>query len=85
VGKPVRWALIRGPLTVGVIAAEMINNYQIIIERNLKALFANDLQERAGAMVADWNGRFLGFSETSMFATYPINAISCVKIGLLFF
>ena len=39
----------------------MKSNYQIIIEQNLKALFADDLQERAAAMVADWNGRFLAF------------------------
>ena len=39
----------------------MKSNYQIIIEQNLKALFADDLQERAAAMGADWNGRFLAF------------------------
>jgi len=44
-----------------MLAAEMINNYQIIIDRNLRALFADDLPERAGAMATDWNGRFLTF------------------------
>jgi len=39
----------------------MKSNYQVIIEQNLKALFADDLQERAAAMAADWNGRFLAF------------------------
>lgn len=39
----------------------MTNNYRRIVEQNLKALFADDLEERADAMAADWNGRFLSF------------------------
>lgn len=37
------------------------SNYQIIIEQNLKTLFSGDPQERAGAMAAHWDGRFLTF------------------------
>ena len=40
----------------------MKSNYQSIIEQNLKALFADDLQERADAMAAEWNARFLAFN-----------------------
>ena len=39
----------------------MGSNYQIIIAQNLQALFADNLQERAVAMAADWHGGMLTF------------------------
>ena len=44
----------------------MSSNYQVIVKQNLKAIFADDLEERAEAMAAVWNGQFLSFNAFGM-------------------
>lgn len=51
----------------------MSSNYQVIVEQNLKAIFADDLEERAEAMAAVWNGQFLSFN-----AFMPVDGLADV-------